>query len=65
MEDYSKYDMIKGGESKETYDLNSIRENIINRYCLSRGWDVSNLTPEQLNEITSSKEYKNPGMLLG
>ena len=64
MEDYSNYEILKGGQSKETTDLNSIREQFINKYCISRGWDVNNLTPEQLNEITNNKEYKNPGMLL-
>ena len=65
MEDYSDYEMLKGGESRETTDSNHVREKFISKYCLSRGWDVSNLTPEQLNEITNHKEYKNPGMILG
>jgi hypothetical protein len=65
MEDYSDYEMLKGGQSKETVNLNSIREQFLSKYCMSRGWDVKNLTPEQLNEITSNKEYINPGMILG
>lgn len=65
MEDYSDYEMLKGGQSKETTNLNSIREQFLTKYCVTRGWDVLNLTPEQLNEITSSKEYINPGMILG
>ena len=65
MEDYSDYEMLKGGQSKETTNLNSIREQFLTKYCISRGWDVKNLTTEQLNEITSNKEYINPGMILG
>tara|TARA_R110000772_G_scaffold5341_4_gene19181 strand:+ start:4611 stop:4808 length:198 start_codon:yes stop_codon:yes gene_type:complete len=65
MEDYSDYEMLKGGQSKETVNLNSIREQFLSKYCMSRGWDVKNLTPEQLNEITTNKEYINPGMILG
>lgn len=62
--DYSNYEMING-QSKEQVDINQIRENIISKYCMARGWDEANLTPEQINEIKSNKEYKNPGMLLG
>ena len=62
--DYSEYDMLKSG-SKEQFDVNQIRERILSKYCISRGWDPSNLTPEQLNEIKNQKEYKNPGIILG
>lgn len=65
MEDYSDYEMIKGGQNKETRNLESLREKFMSRYCASRGWDVSNLTPEQINEIKTQKEYINPGMILG
>lgn len=64
MEDYSDYEMIKGGESKDTSNLTSLREEFITTYCMSRGWDVKGLTPEQLNEIRSQKQYKNPGIIL-
>lgn len=59
-----EYKMIKGGQSKETDNLNSLRETFLSKYCLSRGWDINNLTPEQLNEIKNQKGYINPGMIL-
>ena len=65
MEDYKDYEMIKGGQGKETENLNRLRETFINQYCNSKGWDSTNLSPEQLNEIKSQKEYLNPGMILG
>ena len=65
MEDYKDYELINGGQSKHQSDNEQLREKFINRYCVSRGWDVSNLTPEQLNEIRSQKEYTNPSIILG
>jgi hypothetical protein len=62
--DYSKEEMLKSG-TQEQFDINEIREKFISKYCMSRGWDLRNLNPEQLNEIKNQKEYKNPGIILG
>lgn len=45
----------------ETVDL---RERFKVQYAQSKGWDVNNLSIEQLNEIYSDKRWKNPGLLL-
>jgi hypothetical protein len=65
MEDYNKYELLKGGQSVEQNNTEKLREQFVNKYCNKNGWDVNNLTPEQLNEIKSQREYQNPNMILG
>jgi len=60
-----KYELLKGGQSVEQKNTDKLREQFVNKYCSKFDWDVNNLTPEQLNEIKSQKEYKNPNMILG
>lgn len=62
---YDGYDMLKGNETCKPNDTECLRKNFMTEYCRSKGWDMNNLTEEQLFEITSHKEYKNPGMILG
>ena len=65
MENYDKYELLKGGQSVEQVNTEKLREQFVNRYCSKYGWKVNELTPEQLNEIRSQKEYQNPNMILG
>lgn len=65
MGDYTKYDLLKGGESKFQSNLEELREQFTSKYCTKRGWEESKLTIEQLNEIHSQKEYTNPNIILG
>lgn len=44
-------------------DLVELREVFEIKYCKMKGWKKSNLTTEQIVEITSQAEWKNPGML--
>lgn len=46
-------------------DLKILRENFIVIYSKKKGWDPDKLTTSQMMEIVSSKEYKNPGLILG
>lgn len=46
-------------------DLKILRENFIVKYSKKKGWDPDKLTTSQMMEIVSSKEYKNPGLILG
>jgi hypothetical protein len=46
-------------------DLKILRENFIMKYSKKKGWDPEKLTTSQMMEIVSSKEYKNPGLILG
>lgn len=45
-------------------DIRDLREKFIEKYVNEKGWDKSNLTSEQLNEIYQQDEYKKPGLLL-
>lgn len=46
-------------------DLKILREDFIVKYSKKRGWNPEKLTTSQMMEIVSSKEYKNPGLILG
>lgn len=37
-----------------------LRERFIADYCKKKGWNPSNLSPNQLLEIVNTKEYLNP-----
>lgn len=45
-------------------ELNELREKFKIQYANSKGWNINNLTTEQLNEIYSDPRWKTPGMLL-
>ena len=47
--------------SKE--ELNMLREKFISEYARKKGWDKTQLTPEQLLEIVQQKGYSNPGLI--
>jgi len=57
---YKKEELIAGNKQ----DKSQIREQFIEKYAEKKGWDIENLTTEQLKEIKSQEGYKNPGMLL-
>jgi len=46
-------------------EMTMLREKFINEYAKSKGWNPKELTTQQLLEITTSKQYKNPGLILG
>jgi hypothetical protein len=46
-----------------TDDLQSLRETFVSQYARKNGWDVNNLTDEQLNEIRTQKGYRVPLLL--
>lgn len=45
-------------------DIRELREKFVEKYVKEKGWDKTNLTTEQLNEIYQQDEYKKPGLLL-
>ena len=57
---YKKGELIAGN----TLNKKEIREKFIKEYTAKKGWDIDNLTTEQLKEIKSQDGYKNTGMLL-
>jgi hypothetical protein len=46
-----------------TEDLQALRETFASQYAIKKGWDVDNLTDEQLNEIKTQKGYRIPLLL--
>lgn len=44
---------------------NTLREKFVSEYATKKGWDISNLTNEQLTEIKAQKGYQCPGMICG
>ncbi len=37
-----------------------IKEKFIREYCRKKGWNMNNLTSNQMLEIVSQSKYKNP-----
>lgn len=59
-----KNDLIKKQPlSKDEIIL--LREKFISEYSKKKGWDPKSLTTNQMLEIATQKEYKNPGLILG
>ena len=56
--EYKKEEFIAGKVKKI-----SDKQKFIKEYATKEGWDIDNLTTEQLKEIKSQKGYKNPGMM--
>lgn len=46
-------------------EVQILREKLIGEYSKKKGWDSKNLTTIQMLEIVNSREYKNPGLILG
>jgi hypothetical protein len=51
--------------SLTTEEVNLLREQFIDKYSKEKGWDKKNLSSNQMLEIVTNKEYKNPGLILG
>jgi len=54
--------MIKNTTLNEN-EVNLLREQFKSNYAKIKGWDPSNLTTEQMIEITQQKDWKSPGLL--
>ena len=61
--EYKDLNLIKG--NGESLNKDELREKFVSNYCVRKGWNKNSLTEEQLSEIKTHKEYKNPGLLLG
>jgi hypothetical protein len=44
-------------------EINMLREKFISDYARKNGWNKDNLTPNQMLEIISHKNYKTPGLI--
>jgi len=45
-------------------EIKLLREKFKMIYASEKGWDISNLTSEQIFEIQSQKDWRTPGLLL-
>lgn len=61
MEDF---EYIKGSGNLTKQEIIALREKYINDYAHKKGWNADALSQKQYIEITESKGYKYPGLLL-
>jgi len=59
-----KDELIKKGALSEE-ETTFLREKFIVEYSKKKGWNHKELTTQQMLEIATNKEYKNPGLILG
>jgi hypothetical protein len=43
-----------------TADIITKRQKFSTEYCKKKGWDINNLTTDQIMEIRDQEEWKNP-----
>ncbi len=53
-----EYELIKDSAISES-ELEELREIFKVEYAKKKGWDINNLSYEQLNEIMSDKRWQN------
>ena len=59
-------ELIKNSSTTQyDFEIVELRQNFVNEYCMSKGWDKQNLDFEQILEIRSHIHWKNPYMLKG
>jgi hypothetical protein len=46
-------------------DQKLLKERFISEYARKKGWDKTNLSPDQLMEIVQQKGFRNPGLING
>jgi hypothetical protein len=46
-------------------DISLLREKFINDYSRKKGWNPKELSTTQMLEITTQREFKSPGIILG
>ena len=57
--------LIKSTNNLSGQDMSLLREKFLNEYARKKGWNVSNLTPNQMLEIVEQPAYKSPGLIFG
>lgn len=50
--------LINTEKSLSKNEIITLNEKFIQSYCKSKNWDLNNLSPSQLLEITTHSEYK-------
>jgi len=62
MNTFSKEDFVKETGLSDK-DINELKEAFVQKYASTKGWDLRNLTSEQLSEIYQQEDYKKAGLL--
>ena len=57
--------MIKSTNNPSKEEMSLLREKFVSDYSRKKGWNTDKLSTDQLLEIVSQKEYKNPLIILG
>jgi len=57
--------LIKSTNVLPADDQKLLKERFISEYARKKGWDKTNLSPDQLMEIVQQKGFKNPGLING
>ena len=65
MNEYDGMELINGSGEGKNENITQLREQFKSKYAMEKGWDINNLSDEQLNEIKSQKGYQCPGMICG
>lgn len=60
-----KQDLIKNNEPLSKDEISLLRERFISEYSKGKGWDPKELSTTQMLEISTQKEYRSPGLILG
>lgn len=55
--------LIKSTSNLSKQDIDLLREKFLTEYARKKGWDKSNLSPNQMLEIVEQRGFKNPGIL--
>ena len=58
-------DELLKSNALSTEEMSMLREKFIHEYSKKMGWNSKELTTQQMLEIATQKEYKNPGLILG
>jgi hypothetical protein len=58
-----KDNLIKSTHLSEQ-EVTMLREKFISEYSRKQGWNSKELTTHQMLEISTHKEYQNPGIIL-
>ena len=64
-EELEQYEMIKQSGFKVDNNVNQMQQEFFMQYAKNKGWDITNLTNEQIKEIKSNPGFKSPGMIKG
>lgn len=63
--DNKNLELITGSGKDNNEKITELREEFKTKYVMKKGWDLNNLSDEQITEIKSQKGYQCPGMICG